>query len=141
MKINKILCLYSNKYKTIYLYILLLIILYHYNATQPNFLKTSMSTDWENIKPYKNIKESDTNGVLEEEAGSTYLLLWAGLWTLLKSPVELQRLLSERLLACVEVGVGGVLAVGRVGEGEGEVGTGDTLLELGESECSEPVDW
>lgn len=57
----------------------------------------------------------------------------------MKSPVELQRLDKERFPED-DVGVG-VLAVGLVGDGEGEVGTGETLLELGESECSEPVDW
>lgn len=30
---------------------------------------------------------------------------------------------------------------GGVCVGEGEVGTGDTLVELGLSECKEPVDW
>lgn len=31
---------------------------------------------------------------------------------------------------------------GLVGDGEGDAGgTGDTLLELGESECNDPVDW
>lgn len=66
-----------------------------------------------------------------------YLELWVGLETLLKSPVELHRFDKDKL-PDAEVGV---LAVGLVGEGEGDVGTGETLLELGESECNEPVDW
>jgi hypothetical protein len=67
---------------------------------------------------------------------------------LLKSPVELQRLCkllepdpTELGRCCDGCGVrtpGG--GGGGVCVGEGEVGTGDTLVELGLSECNEPVD-
>lgn len=36
---------------------------------------------------------------------------------------------------------GGGVGGGGVCVGEGEAGTGDTLVELGLSECKEPVDW
>ena len=71
---------------------------------------------------------------------------------LLKSPVELQRLCRLLVLELTELGLcWGVRGLGVVRPpgvggggvcvGEGEVGTGDTLVELGLSECSDPVDW
>lgn len=74
---------------------------------------------------------------------------------LLKSPVELQRLCKLPELDATELGrcCGGCgvrrLGVVRPPEGgggggvcvgEGEVGTGDMLVELGLSECNDPVD-
>jgi len=58
----------------------------------------------------------------------------------LKSPVLLHRF---ELYKFVPLERWGFWAVpGLVGEGDGDAGgTGDTLLELGESECNEPVDW
>lgn len=73
---------------------------------------------------------------------------------LLKSPVEHQRLCklpepdtTEVGRCCVGCGVRGLGVTrppggggGGVCVGEGDVGTGDTLVELGLSECNEPVD-
>jgi hypothetical protein len=78
---------------------------------------------------------------------------------LLKSPVELHRLckvpeldVTEQDRCCGGCGLRGVGVVrlprrrggggggGEVCVGEGEVGTGDMLVELGLSECKEPVD-
>lgn len=70
----------------------------------------------------------------------TYLEFWLGLEALLKSPVELHRFAECRFDIETDVEGGFETEGGLVGEGEGDVGTGETLLELGESECKDPVD-
>lgn len=58
----------------------------------------------------------------------------------LKSPVELHRFELYKFVPFERWDFWAV--PGLVGDGDGDAGgTGDTLLELGESECNEPVDW